>query len=61
MARKRSNKQVNSIVESEGLGYAVEHYLDANSIADPELSKLWATAADALKKISTILEQFDED
>lgn len=56
MAEKRSVEEVAAIVESEGLGYAVQDYMGADSIADPKLAKLWGEARDRLKAIEDHLE-----
>lgn len=53
---KYSVEQVADIVNSEGLGYAVQHGLSADSIEDLRLAGLWATAKTALKAIGKILE-----
>jgi hypothetical protein len=52
---KKSNKQVADIVEMEGLGYAVQHYLSAEQIKDQKLAAHWRTAKDALDAIEALL------
>ena len=54
---KKSNQQVADIVESEGLGYAVQHYMGADAIKDPKLAALWKTAKDALDAIEAMLPE----
>lgn len=61
---KLSNRKVAQIVDSEGIGYAVQHYMSADSIADPELASLWQQAAEVLGKIEKLCvqaENADED
>ncbi len=60
MAKELGLQTVAEIVDNEGLGYAVLHYLSGVSIEDPELAKLWDEAAVILKKIETILEPYGE-
>lgn len=47
-----TNEDLAAVVDNEGLGYAVQHYLAAERIADPEVRKLWQEAADALDRLS---------
>jgi hypothetical protein len=54
---KKSNQQVADIVESVGLGYAVQHYLGASAIKDPKLAALWRTAKETLDAIETLLPE----
>ncbi len=63
MAKTKSNNKtkltisaINDIVESEGLGYAIQDYLNADRIADPDLSEMWAKAAEQLNEITAYLE-----
>lgn len=58
MSKKLSTKKVAEIVEIEGLGYAVQHYMNGDSIKDSELSKLWDDAKEALDKIENILSPY---
>lgn len=53
--KKESIKDVATIVEIEGLGYAITDYLSADSIEDKKLSTLWKQGQDILKEISKIL------
>lgn len=57
---KYSIRQVAEIVHSEGLDYAIQHYLSADSIADLRLAGLWVTAKNALDAIEEILPSEDE-
>lgn len=54
--KKLTDEQVYWKVDSEGLGYAVQFYMAGDSIANPELAKLWDEAAEALDKIQSILD-----
>lgn len=45
---KKDLQEVRDIVENEGLGYAVQHYMSAESIADPSIAKRWREAKKAL-------------
>jgi len=49
-------EQVASYVDNEGLGYAIQHGLSAERIADPELARLWAEAKTALDGVDSYLE-----
>ena len=55
--RKKSLQEVADIVEIEGLGYAVQSYLSADSIKDPEVSRLWHQAKTALDAIAARLQK----
>ncbi len=55
---KVSVEDIVSIVENEGLGYAVGEYLDAESIKDKTLAKLWGQAQDALDEVEHYLTAY---
>ena len=55
---KKSLQDVADIVDNEGLGYAVQDYMSADSIEDEELAKLWDEAGIILNKIDKILEPY---
>jgi hypothetical protein len=62
--KKLSNRTVAQIVDNEGIGYAIQHYMSADSIADPELAALWTQANEILSKIERVCvqaENADED
>lgn len=61
MDEKYSVKDVAYIVDSEGLGYAIMHYLSADRIEDPELRRMWGDAGVLLTKIKAYLEVADEE
>ena len=54
MAKLYSVEEVAEIIEAEGIGYAVQEYLNPNSIEDEKLAKLWKQAQDILKEIETL-------
>lgn len=56
---KRGNEEVKAIIEDEGLGYAVQSYMDEDSIEDPELAKAWKEARAALDKIEELLKDVE--
>jgi hypothetical protein len=53
---KKSKAEVKSIVENEGIGYAVTSYMSESCIEDPELAKAWKEAREALERIEALLE-----
>jgi len=59
--RTITNLQVNDIVESEGLGYAITGYIGSEEFVDLELAALWDQANDILTKIQNKLDQAVED
>ena len=58
---KYTIEQVRDIVESEGLGYAVEDYLDSRNIADPKLRDAWNRAETALRQIREMIDDGTPD
>lgn len=56
MMNKYSTEIVTEMVEREGLGYAIQHYLSGDSIEDPELAKMWDEAKTLLDRIEVHLE-----
>ncbi len=60
-SEKLSNEDVWSIVENEGLGYAIQHYMSYNRIADPILAEKWKQAAQLLDEIDTLLDRCKPD
>ncbi len=60
--KKLTISQINDIVETEGLGYAIEDYLASNRIADADLADMWAKASELLKEIQSYIEDniFDD-
>lgn len=53
--RTKTIEDVRDVVETEGLDYAVVHYLGAESIEDEDLRRVWQEAHDALGAINAIL------
>lgn len=43
------------MVEEEGLGYAVQHYINGDSFKDPETARLWTLAAETLDALESHL------
>ena len=65
MARRRlsaklSPKKVGDIIEMEGLSYAIQHYISADQIANPELRKAWQDAKQALDAIEYIIGEAEK-
>jgi hypothetical protein len=54
--REYTNADAASIVENEGLGYAVQHYCSAESFADIETRRLWKLAEQACNDLEKHLE-----
>lgn len=54
--KKYSLSQMVSIVDSEGLDYAILYHTSSDSIADPKLAKLWTLAGVVLRDIEKILD-----
>lgn len=52
---KLSNDEVAEVVSYEGIGYTVTCNMNSDSIADPELAKLWDDAQTALNDITNFL------
>lgn len=59
--RKQSVSEIASIVESEGLGYAIQHYIAVSSIKDEDLSDMWARAKELLAEIEEYIEDNADD
>ncbi len=52
---KVSNEQVVEIIETEGLGYAIGEYLNADNIEDETLATMWEEAQNLLHEIDNYL------
>ena len=50
-SQKRTDKQIRKIIESEGLDYAILHYLSPDDIESEDTRKLWNSAGLALKML----------
>lgn len=57
MSRLWSLETIRYKVDDEGLGYCIEDYLDASSIEDSELARLWEAAYKALTKVREYLDE----
>ena len=55
------NHEARQIIENEGIGYAVQSYIDGDEFKDPETRKLWNEADKALSDLESYLDDFDED
>jgi len=58
---EKTLQEVALIVQAEGLGYAVQSHMSANSIQDQDLRTKWRQAAKLLDEIDNILEPYCED
>lgn len=54
-----TNEEIADVVESEGLGYAVQYYLNPELIEDDELKQKWQDAKDALDALTEYLNLDD--
>lgn len=62
MGEKRYTvEQVRNIVACEGLGYAVEDYMDADQIEDETLRGHWEAARKAIAAIREIIGDEDDE
>lgn len=52
-----TNGDAVDILENEGTGYAVQHYIDGDSFKDPETRRLWNEAALALNELESHLRK----
>ncbi|MHA2064993.1 MAG: hypothetical protein ACXABY_11520 [Candidatus Thorarchaeota archaeon] len=59
MIKKYSIQDVKDIIEMEGLGYALAHYVTAERIEDMALKHAWDVAQSAIRTIESILEKHD--
>ena len=53
----KSIAEVNEIVEMEGLGYALEDYLNEDEIEDGKLAELWGEARGAIAAVREFLNE----
>lgn len=54
-----TTKEVADVVDTEGLEYAILHYLDEEDIDSPKLRRAWAKAKKSLNDLIEILEPID--
>jgi hypothetical protein len=52
---KHTNEVLRNIIDSEGLGYAIQFHTSADSIKDKKVAVLWQTAKDAMDEIEALL------
>ncbi len=55
--REFTNERLVDIVDSEGLGYAIQHYVSPEAIDDKALRALWEKAARAMNAIDALLDE----
>lgn len=53
---KRTVEEIADIINAEGLGYAIQHYLSGSNIEDQKLSKMWDEAESLLCRIEERIE-----
>lgn len=49
------NEFLRNAIDQEGLGYAIEDYLDPDHIQDPEVREAWKAAAAAIGRVRELL------
>lgn len=54
--KKMTNKEIAQIVENEGLGYAIEDYMDGTNFLDANLKVHWQHAKREMDAIMVILQ-----
>lgn len=55
--KKKTIEEVGVIVGTEGLGYALQDYLNSQNIENEELSILWRQAQEAMNKVENFLKK----
>lgn len=55
---KHSIEKIVDIINSEGTGYAVQHYLGYDNIQDEELARLWKIGEETLNAIESYIEKY---
>lgn len=48
---------VAQIIENEGLGYAIQHYMRGKDIADPKLAAMWDECRDLMDEIDRMCQR----
>lgn len=61
MVKKYNLAQVKSIIEQEGLDYAIQSYMGHERIEDARLAALWKQAKEVLDGIEEMLEYVESD
>lgn len=59
--QKHSVSEIAGIIESEGLGYAIQSYVKASSIKDEDLADMWERAKELLDEIQEYVEDNADD
>lgn len=54
----KDNFYVATVVEDEGLGYAIQHYMNGDSFEDRELAEMWDKCQELLEAIDKKLEPY---
>lgn len=54
---KWTNLEIADMIESEGLGYGIQHYLSHENIADEWLSSKWKQCSELMDEIEKYLEK----
>ncbi len=57
MGDKYTNGDAVDIIENEGVGYAVQHYISGDSFKDPKTAELWNAANKALTDLCEYLSR----
>lgn len=58
---KMTVEEVASVVDREGLGYALTNYMNADSIADSMLAQAWTQAQQAMARVKDLLDTLDDE
>lgn len=59
--RKLSISEIAGIIENEGLGYAIESYVNPSQIKDEDLADMWERARELLAEITGYVEDNADD
>ena len=59
--RKLSVSEIAGIIENEGLGYAIESYVNPSQIKDEDLADMWERAREILAEITEYVEENADD
>lgn len=55
---KVSNQEAGEAINKEGIGHAIQHYINWKEIEDKKIAKLWKQASDAMTQIEKILKEY---
>lgn len=56
--KSMEKKEIAEVIASEGLGYSVEHIIEAKHIEDEKLAKAWQEAQNQLQTIQELLKPY---